>query len=113
MLIEFIEQALKKGMDVKEVVIESGRVRLRPIILTAIKSIVALIPVAISGDALFPPLAVTIISGILFSTVLTLIIVPMLYVIQLSALNLIKALTLHSASPSYNGIKTYCALYAS
>ncbi|MGB8002113.1 MAG: efflux RND transporter permease subunit, partial [Anaerobacillus sp.] len=75
-LIEFIEQALKKGMDVKEAVIESGRVRLRPILLTAITSIVALIPVAVSGDALFTPLAVTIISGILFSAVLTLIMVP-------------------------------------
>ncbi|WP_273853432.1 efflux RND transporter permease subunit [Guptibacillus spartinae] len=80
-LIEFIEQALKKGMDVKEAVIESGRVRLRPIILTAITSIVALIPVAVSGDALFTPLAVTIISGILFSAVLTLIMVPMLYLV--------------------------------
>ncbi|PFG12410.1 efflux RND transporter permease subunit [Bacillus sp. es.036] len=80
-LIEFIEQAIKKGMDVKEAVIESGRVRLRPIILTAITSIVALIPVAVSGDALFTPLAVTIISGILFSAVLTLIMVPMLYLV--------------------------------
>ena len=80
-LIEFIEQALKKGMDVKEAVIESGRVRLRPILLTAITSIVALIPVAVSGDALFTPLAVTIISGILFSAVLTLIMVPMLYLV--------------------------------
>ncbi|UOQ48364.1 efflux RND transporter permease subunit [Gracilibacillus caseinilyticus] len=80
-LIEFIEQALKKGMDVKEAVIESGRVRLRPILLTAITSIVALIPVAVSGDALFTPLAVTIISGIIFSAVLTLIMVPMLYLV--------------------------------
>ncbi|WP_270180975.1 efflux RND transporter permease subunit [Alkalihalobacillus sp. CinArs1] len=80
-LIEFIEQALKKGMDVKEAVIESGRVRLRPILLTAITSIVALIPVAVSGDALFTPLAVTIISGILFSAILTLIMVPMLYLV--------------------------------
>ncbi|MFP3340063.1 efflux RND transporter permease subunit, partial [Micrococcus sp. SIMBA_131] len=53
----------------------------RPIILTAITSIVALIPVAVSGDALFTPLAVTIISGILFSAVLTLIMVPMLHIV--------------------------------
>ncbi|MFD2629613.1 efflux RND transporter permease subunit [Oceanobacillus kapialis] len=80
-LIEFIEQSLKQGMNVKEAVIESGRVRLRPILLTAITSIVALIPVAVSGDALFTPLAVTIISGILFSAILTLIMVPMLYLV--------------------------------
>ncbi|BCB03637.1 efflux RND transporter permease subunit [Bacillus sp. KH172YL63] len=80
-LIEFIEQGQKQGMTVKEAVIESGRTRLRPILLTALTSIVALIPVAVSGDALFTPLAVTIISGILFSAVLTLIIVPMLYLV--------------------------------
>jgi len=80
-LIDFIEQGLRDGMMLKDAVIESGRVRIRPILLTAITSIVALIPVAVSGDALFTPLAVTIISGILFSTLLTLIIVPMLYLV--------------------------------
>ncbi|MCA1058908.1 efflux RND transporter permease subunit [Rossellomorea aquimaris] len=80
-LIEFIEQGIKNGMGVKEAVIESGRTRLRPILLTALTSIVALIPVAVSGDALFTPLAVTIISGIMFSAVLTLIIVPMMYLV--------------------------------
>ncbi|WP_456274852.1 efflux RND transporter permease subunit [Bacillus sp. AK031] len=80
-LIEFIEQGLKDGMKVREAVIEAGRTRLRPILLTALTSIVALIPVAVSGDALFTPLAVTIISGILFSAILTLLIVPMLYLV--------------------------------
>ncbi|WP_421385232.1 efflux RND transporter permease subunit [Bacillus salacetis] len=79
-LIEFIEQR-KDDMDVKEAVVEAGRTRLRPILLTALTSIVALIPVAVSGDALFTPLAVTIISGILFSAILTLLIVPMLYLV--------------------------------
>ncbi|PPA70126.1 efflux RND transporter permease subunit [Jeotgalibacillus proteolyticus] len=82
-LIDFIEQGLSNGMNVKEAVIESGRVRIRPILLTAITSIVALIPVAVSGDALFTPLAITIISGISFSTLLTLVIVPMLYLVFL------------------------------
>ncbi|WP_409250595.1 efflux RND transporter permease subunit [Bacillus sp. SCS-153A] len=79
-LIEFIEQR-KDEMDVKEAVVEAGRTRLRPILLTALTSIVALLPVAVSGDALFTPLAVTIISGILFSAILTLLIVPMLYLV--------------------------------
>ncbi|TFD95879.1 efflux RND transporter permease subunit [Jeotgalibacillus sp. R-1-5s-1] len=82
-LIDFIEQGIKGGMSVKEAVIESGRVRIRPIVLTAVTSIVALIPVAVSGDALFTPLAITIIAGISFSTLLTLIIVPMLYLVFL------------------------------
>jgi multidrug efflux pump len=78
-LIEFMEQGLREGMAIKDAVVEAGRVRLRPILLTALTSIVALIPVAVSGDALFTPLAITIISGILFSVILTVIIVPMLY----------------------------------
>ncbi|MCA1037900.1 efflux RND transporter permease subunit [Bacillus infantis] len=78
-LIEFMEQGLRDGMAIKDAVVEAGRVRLRPILLTALTSIVALIPVAVSGDALFTPLAITIISGILFSVILTVIIVPMLY----------------------------------
>jgi multidrug efflux pump len=80
-LIEFIEQGLRNGMDLKEAVVEAGRARLRPIVLTALTSIVALIPVAVSGDTLFTPLAVTIISGIAFSVILTLMIVPMLYLV--------------------------------
>jgi multidrug efflux pump len=79
-LIEFIEQR-KGDMDVKQAVIEAGRTRLRPILLTALTSIVALIPVAVNGDALFTPLAVTIISGILFSAIFTLLLVPMLYLV--------------------------------
>ncbi|KIL46479.1 multidrug transporter [Jeotgalibacillus alimentarius] len=82
-LIDFIEQGVANGMKVMDAVIESGRVRIRPIVLTALTSIVALIPVAVSGDALFTPLAVTIIAGIAFSTLLTLIIVPMLYLVFL------------------------------
>ncbi|MCA1055456.1 efflux RND transporter permease subunit [Rossellomorea aquimaris] len=80
-LIEFTEQRLRDGMNVKEAVIEAGRARLRPIVLTALTSIVALLPVAFSGDTLFTPLAVTIISGIAFSVILTLMIVPMLYLV--------------------------------
>ncbi|MFA9555740.1 efflux RND transporter permease subunit [Evansella sp. AB-rgal1] len=80
-LIDFMEKGRQKGMAVTESVVESGRARLRPIVLTAITSIVALIPIAASGDALFAPLAVTIISGILFSTILTLLIIPMLYIV--------------------------------
>ncbi|UOE94614.1 efflux RND transporter permease subunit [Alkalihalobacillus sp. LMS39] len=80
-LLDFIEQGRKSGMSIREAVIESGRARLRPILLTAVTSVVALLPIAISGDILFTPLAVTIISGILFSTLLTLVLLPMLYIV--------------------------------
>ncbi|WP_017186798.1 efflux RND transporter permease subunit [Alkalibacillus haloalkaliphilus] len=80
-LVDFIEQSIKSNSTINEAVVKSVEARLRPIGLTTITSIIALTPVAISGDVLFQPLAITIISGIAFSTVLTLLLVPVLYML--------------------------------
>ncbi len=79
-LFEFIEQRRKQGFDQQTAVIEAGRARIRPILLTAFTALVALMPVALSHDPLFKPLAICIVSGVFFSTILTLFIVPALYV---------------------------------
>ncbi|MBM7097866.1 efflux RND transporter permease subunit [Bacillus sp. H-16] len=78
-LIEFIEQRRREGMALEDAVVNAGNVRLRPILLTAITAIAALLPVAFSGDVLFVPLAISIISGLLFSAVFTVILVPAFY----------------------------------
>ncbi|PTL40068.1 efflux RND transporter permease subunit [Alkalicoccus saliphilus] len=78
-LLEFIKQRREEGMGIHEAVVEAGRVRLRPILLTAFTAIGALTPVALSGDVLFVPLAISIIAGLIFSALLTIIIVPALY----------------------------------
>ncbi|SER85441.1 efflux RND transporter permease subunit [Salisediminibacterium halotolerans] len=78
-LLEFIKQRRKAGYSVEDAVIEAGRVRLRPILLTAFTAIGALTPVALSGDVLFVPLSISIISGLLFSALITVIIVPAVY----------------------------------
>lgn len=81
-LVDFIEaRRMSNGFDINEAVIESGRARLKPIILTTITTIIALLPVALGGDALFEPLAVTIIAGLAFSSLLSLIVTPSLYMI--------------------------------
>ncbi|MDR0137752.1 efflux RND transporter permease subunit [Metabacillus idriensis] len=80
-LFEFIEQRIKAGYDRTEAVKEAGRARIRPILLTAFTALVALLPVAFSNDPLFKPLAISIVSGVLFSTILTLLIVPALYIV--------------------------------
>ncbi|MDQ0350935.1 multidrug efflux pump subunit AcrB [Alkalibacillus filiformis] len=80
-LVDFIEQSIKSTSTIFEAVVKSAEARFRPIVLTTITSIIALTPVAISGDVLFQPLAITIISGITFSTVLTLLLVPVLYIL--------------------------------
>jgi multidrug efflux pump subunit AcrB len=80
-LIEFIEQARKRGLPLYEAVAESGRARLRPILLTMATAIGGLLPMTIMGGNLWRPMGITIISGLIYSTLLTLIVVPSLFVI--------------------------------
>lgn len=79
--IEFIEEARHAGVELKQAVIQAGEARLRPILLTSMTAVAGLMPLAITGDVLFQPLAVTIIFGLLFSTMLTLIVVPSFYTV--------------------------------
>ena len=72
-----------RGMGVREAVIEGGRRRLRPILMTAVATIFALLPMALgltgSGGFISQPLAVVVIGGLITSTLLTLVLVPTLY----------------------------------
>jgi multidrug efflux pump subunit AcrB len=103
-LIEFIEELrFKRGYDLKEAIIEGGGIRLTPVLLTASAAVLGLIPLALglsidfvgmftelnphifigSESAVFwGILAWTIIFGLTFSTILTLIIVPCMYYIS-------------------------------
>ncbi|WP_031162184.1 efflux RND transporter permease subunit [Streptosporangium roseum] len=84
-LIDLINQYREQGMGVVEAVIEGGRRRLRPILMTAVATIFALIPMALgltgSGGFISQPLAIVVIGGLLSSTLLTLVLVPTLYVV--------------------------------
>jgi hydrophobic/amphiphilic exporter-1 (mainly G- bacteria), HAE1 family len=83
-LLDLVRQYRARGMDARTAVIEGGRRRLRPILMTAIATILALLPMALglSKDSGFiaAPLAITVIGGLATSTVLTLLLVPTLYV---------------------------------
>ena len=83
-LLDLVEQFRRKGMDARTAVVEGGRRRLRPILMTAIATILALTPMALGiggeGGFLSTPLAVVVIGGLFTSTFLTLILVPVLYV---------------------------------
>jgi HAE1 family hydrophobic/amphiphilic exporter-1 len=82
-LLDLINQYRDQGMDVRTAVIEGGRRRLRPILMTAIATIFALLPMALGitgeGGFISQPLAVVVIGGLLSSTLLTLALVPALY----------------------------------
>jgi multidrug efflux pump subunit AcrB len=67
------------GLDPTRAVIESAQKRLRPILLTTATTIGGLIPLWIGGGPMYEPMAITIIFGLLFSTILTLGVVPVLY----------------------------------
>jgi HAE1 family hydrophobic/amphiphilic exporter-1 len=82
-LMDLINQYRISGMGVQEAVIEGGRHRLRPILMTAIATIFALLPMAFGltgeGGFISQPLAVVVIGGLISSTLLTLVLVPTLY----------------------------------
>jgi multidrug efflux pump len=93
-LIDYINQLIKEGMDVTAALVRAGTVRFRPVLLTATTTILGLLPMAMkvsydfrtlswevggeSGDW-WAPMAVAVIFGLAFATLLTLIVVPVLY----------------------------------
>ncbi|MGV9600962.1 efflux RND transporter permease subunit [Streptosporangium sandarakinum] len=83
-LIDLINQYRAQGMGVTEAVVEGGRRRLRPILMTAVATVFALVPMALgltgSGGFISQPLAIVVIGGLVSSTILTLVLVPTLYV---------------------------------
>lgn len=81
-LMEFIEQRRKEGLGPVEAVIQASEQRFRPIVLTTLTSIAGLLPIALGNSTLFKPLGIAIVSGLVFSTLLTLFIVPALYLVQ-------------------------------
>ena len=82
-LIDLINQYRDRGYGVVEAVLEGGRHRLRPILMTALATIFALLPMALGvtgeGGFIAQPLAVVVIGGLITSTLLTLLLVPTLY----------------------------------
>jgi HAE1 family hydrophobic/amphiphilic exporter-1 len=82
-LIDLINQYRTQGLGIVEAVVEGGRHRLRPILMTALATIFALLPMALGvtgeGGFIAQPLAVVVIGGLVTSTLLTLLLVPTLY----------------------------------
>ncbi|MFE3663635.1 efflux RND transporter permease subunit [Streptomyces sp. NPDC059164] len=82
-LIDLINQYRAQGLGIMEAVIEGGRHRFRPIVMTALATIFALLPMALGvtgeGGFISQPLGVVVIGGLISSTLLTLLLVPTLY----------------------------------
>jgi len=82
-LVDLINQYRERGMDAREAVIQGASRRLRPILMTAAATIFALIPLGIGitghGGFISQPLAIIVIGGLVSSTLLTLVVLPVLY----------------------------------
>ncbi len=83
-LVDYANQLRReKGMELEEAIVAAGRTRLKPILMTACTTILALLPLSLGGSssaALWSPMARTVIGGMLVATPLTLVVVPVLYV---------------------------------
>jgi multidrug efflux pump subunit AcrB len=81
-LVEYVELERQRGKAVDDALIEAGRLRLRPILMTTLTTVVGMLPLALGlgeGSELLQPLAITIASGLVFSTLVTLLLVPAMY----------------------------------
>jgi HAE1 family hydrophobic/amphiphilic exporter-1 len=82
LLVEFANQVKARGASARDALLEAGPVRLRPILMTTIAMVAGMIPVALArgdGAEMRVPMAVAIIGGLVSSTVLTLVVVPVFY----------------------------------
>ena len=98
-LIDFINRAERSGVDIETAVVESGKVRFRPVLLTSITTIAGLLPILLerSFQAQFIiPMAVSICFGLLAATLLTLLYVPALYLIVRDVRNSVLARFQHA-----------------
>lgn len=82
LLIESIDEARDTGLNLEESVMSALQNRTRPILMTAITTIAGLLPMAFEESTLWPPLAWAMISGLIGSTLITLVFVPSLYILS-------------------------------
>lgn len=81
-LVDYTNMLRKRNYNLRDAVMEAGRSRLRPVLMTSMTTILGMLPMALSsgmGKEMYAPLGITIIGGLLVSTIVTLIIVPTMY----------------------------------
>ena len=82
--VDFINQGIARGLGLRAAILEAGQVRLRPIVMTTITTVLGLLPMALGigrGADLRAPMAISVIGGLIVATALTLIVVPVVYAI--------------------------------
>lgn len=84
LLVDYTNTLRHQGMELEEAVITAGRTRLKPVLMTTLTTIVAMMPIALGlgeGSEMIAPMGVSVVGGLAVSTVLTLIFIPTMYLI--------------------------------
>ena len=89
-LSDFIEHARAKGLPLEQALVQAGLARLRPVLVTVLATVGGLIPLFLTGGALWHPLTAVHIFGLLLATVMTLLMLPTLYYVFCAKLKFIK-----------------------
>ena len=89
-LFDFIDEKRREGEPLRKAVVDAGLARLRPVLTTVLATVGGLIPLAMEGGPLWEPMCYVQIAGMLLATVVTLVIVPVLYVIFVEDLHLVR-----------------------
>jgi HAE1 family hydrophobic/amphiphilic exporter-1 len=81
-LVDYINLMRDRGMALNDAIAHSGKMRIRPVLMTALTTILAMLPLAMSrgeGSEIWSPMGITLIGGLTFSTLVTLVLVPVVY----------------------------------
>jgi HAE1 family hydrophobic/amphiphilic exporter-1 len=81
-LVDYINLMRARGLELREAIIESGQSRLRPVLMTSLTTILGMLPLAMStgsGSEIWSPMGIAVIGGLIFSTIVTLILIPVIY----------------------------------
>jgi multidrug efflux pump len=85
LIVEFANQLRRRGRDVRDAVVEAARIRMRPILMTSFATIFGVLPIALgvgAGGEARAPLGIAVVGGMFLSTFLTLILVPIVYLLM-------------------------------
>ena len=103
-LFDFIEEKHAEGEPLKEAVLDAGIMRLRPVMITVLALVIALVPLAMHGGPLWEPMCYAQMGGMMVATFITLLLVPVIYSIFVLDLKLIKWDTKHEAENAAHGV---------
>lgn len=78
-LVDFINNERKHGKTLEDACWNAARKRFRPVMLTTVTTVIGLVPLALSGSSMFGPMAISLMSGLMIATLLTLVVIPVVF----------------------------------